>query len=934
MTKPIGLDALSRRQFFKLAGIGAAAAGIAGCSSRPARDILPYAERPPELTPGVATYYATSLVQDGHATGVIVETHEGRPTKIEGNPDHPASLGATRAIEQAAVLSLYDPQRTRAITDRGVPTSWASIERVLAEARADRGRGTQVLLEPTSSLLAGELLARIRATLPAARVTFWAPFAARASLAGHRSVFGRPLERRLALHDADVIVALDADLVGDHPFALAHARHFADRRRVVDGDSRMNRLYAIETSYSPTGILADHRFRVRPSEIGLVARELLAELAAAGKVAPELAAPRATGPRARWIAAIARDLVAAGGRSAIIAGERQPAAVHALVAGLNAALASTCVTYAPSALIEAGEASHDLGPLATALAHGEVTTLIIVGGNPSYTAPADQGLAIDRAERSLYLGAYANETAAACHYVVPGLHDLELWDVVRAADGTISPQQPMIEPLFDGHSTCELLATWLGDKPVAARERVEAAWPRLVPGTSFHQALARGAVASSATPAVPVEVAWSAVATHAATPSTAAYELELRAHPYLYDGRHANNPWLLELPDPITKLTWDNAAQVSPRTAARLGIKTGDIVALAVAGRSLEVPAIVVPGQADATFTLYCGFGRTGAEGVARGVGVSAFRLWTTALGFAAPVEVAVTDRQRTLAITQGHWELEDRDQLPSATLAELGHDPRVRSELARQRGPQPTLLGKFSQTGAQWAMSIDLTTCSGCSACVMACAAENNTPVVGREQVLNSREMHWLRLDRYVTGPDEDAPIAVEPMACQHCENAPCEYVCPVEATSHSDDGLNEMTYNRCVGTRFCSNNCPYKVRRFNWFDFKQHSGLQVLARNPDVTVRDRGVMEKCTYCVQRIRRAEIDAREAGRPFQGHDVRTACQQVCPTQAITFGSLNDATTAVTEHRTRPHDYAVLHDQGTVPRTHYLARIRNRNPELG
>ncbi|CAN5227134.1 TAT-variant-translocated molybdopterin oxidoreductase [soil metagenome] len=926
MTKPIGLDELSRRQFFKLAGVGAAAAGVAACSSRPAREILPYAARPPELTPGVATYYATALVQDGHATGVVVETHEGRPTKIEGNPDHPASLGATRAIERAAVRSLYDPKRARAITDRGVPTSWAAIQRVLESARAQGGRGVHLVLEPTSSPLVIELIGRVRAELPHVAVTFWAPFATRSSLAGHRTAFGRPLQAQLALGDADVIVTLDADLAGEHPLGLAHARRLADRRRVIDGSSPMNRLYTIETSYTPTGILADHRFRVRPSEVFRVARELLAELAGAGKAPGELAAYRATGARATWLAAIARDLIRAGGRAAVVAGDRQPAEVHAVVAAIDRALASTCVGYSEPVVFEAGEPSHDLAALTTALVRGDVETLVVLGGNPGYTAP---GLPLARIEHSIYLGLYANETAQACRYVVPGLHDLEQWDIVRAADGTLAVQQPMIEPLFDGRSTCELLGALLGDAHVEPRARVATAWPQLSTAELEH-VLARGAVAETSLPLEPVSVAWTAIAAIARTPAPPVvdYELEIRPHAYLHDGRHANNPWLLELPDPITKLTWDNAAQLSPRTASQLGVKTGEIVELTAGDHVIAVPALVVPGQADGTITLHAGFGRRGDEHVARGVGVNVM-----ALVGRGSVTVALTDRTRALAITQQHWELEGRDELPTGSLDQLAHDAVFRAELARQRGPQPTLLAPAPSAGPQWAMSIDLTTCTGCTACVMACEAENNTPVVGRTQVLNRREMQWLRLDRYIV-PGEEPVIAVEPMTCQHCEKAPCEYVCPVGATTHSPDGLNEMTYNRCVGTRFCSNNCPYKVRRFNWFDFKEHTGLHVLGQNPDVTVRDRGVMEKCTYCVQRIRRAEIDAREADRPVRDGDVRTACQQVCPTQAITFGSLTDARSAVREQRARPHDYTVLHDQGAVPRTHYLARIRNRNPELG
>jgi Fe-S-cluster-containing dehydrogenase component len=567
-----------------------------------------------------------------------------------------------------------------------------------------------------------------------------------------------------------------------------------------------------------------------------------------------------------------------------------------------------------------------------------VTTLLVLGGNPVYTAPADLALAavFARVPNSLYLGLHANETARTCRYVVPGLHDLERWGAARAHDGTVSPIQPLIEPLFGGRSIDDVLHHLLGDPPATARDRIAAAWPRLLPGTELEASLALGTVPGTAAPRVSPELEVAALApaiAAAAARDVPPLELELRPHPFVHDGRHANNPWLLELPEPITKLTWDSAVQLSPATAARLGIEDGDIVMLAVRGRTLDVPSVVVPGHADDALMLHAGLGRDGEEQIARGVGVNAFALWTSTMGYQAPVEVTVRPRNRELAITQQHWTLEDRPVVLSATRGMLAGDTAFRHEIAGHRGPRPTLYQPPPRRGPQWAMSIDLTTCTGCSACVMACAAENNTPVVGRKEVLRRREMHWLRIDRYVEGTAAEPEIVVQPMACQHCERAPCEYVCPVEATTHSPDGLNEMAYNRCVGTRFCSNNCPYKVRRFNWFDYKQHGGLQILGRNPDVTVRDRGVMEKCTYCVQRIRRAEIDARIAGRPIGRDEVRTACQQACPTQAISFGSITDPDSVVSEHRRRPHAYAVLHDQGTEPRTRYLARIRNPNEEL-
>ncbi|HEX4418054.1 MAG TPA: 4Fe-4S dicluster domain-containing protein [Kofleriaceae bacterium] len=959
-----GDPALSRRSFLQLAGSGAAAVGLAACSSRPSREILPYASQPPELTPGVPLHYATALVEDGFATGVLVASHEGRPTKVEGNPDHPASLGATRAIEQAAVLQLFDPERARLITERGAPAPWAAIEAVLDAARAARGDGLHLVLEPTTSPIAIELIRRVRAALPAAGVTFWSPFSPRASLAGNRLAFGRPLQTQLELRAADVIVALDADLVAEHPMALAYARQISDRRRVVDGGSAMSRLYAIEAGYTATGVIADHRFSVRGSQIERVAGELLAAvLGRLGLAGPppaltaRLASVAPAAERAPWIVAIAAELTGAPGRSVVVAGERQPLVVHAIAAAINAALGNLgrTVGYTEPVAFEAGQPSHDLAGVVRAIDRGAVTRLLVLGGNPVYTAPQGVALAgaIGRVADSVYLGLYDHETARACRYAVPGLHELEQWGAARAYDGTLTPIQPLIEPLFGGRSVADVLHRLLDDPPADARDRLAAAWSRLVPDAPLEAALGLGAVPGTAAPHVAVELAWGALApviSAAGARSPAPLELAIRPHPFVHDGRYTNNPWLLELPEPITKLTWDCAAQLSPATAARLGVADGDLLALTVAGpgaaggdtvvaaalaptATIELPAIIVPGHADDAITVHAGFGRDGGEHTARGIGASAFRLWRSALEFHPAITAVARGDRRPLAITQAELSDEDRPLALTGTLAGLA-GPAVRDALAHHRGAQPSLYARRPHApGAQWAMSIDLTTCTGCSACVMACAAENNTPVVGARQVRNGREMHWLRIDRYYRGPADAPVLAVQPMACQHCELAPCEYVCPVEATTHSPDGLNEMTYNRCIGTRFCSNNCPYKVRRFNWFDFKDHRGLRIAARNPDVTVRDRGVMEKCTYCVQRIRRAEIDARVADRPLAGSDVRTACQQVCPTQAIAFGSLTEVDSPVVEHRRRPHSYAVLHDQGTAPRTQYLARIRNPNGAL-
>ncbi|HEY1553110.1 MAG TPA: 4Fe-4S dicluster domain-containing protein [Kofleriaceae bacterium] len=844
---------LSRRSLFKLAG----AASLAACSSRPARAILPYVKQPPELIPGVARYYATALVEDGFATGVIVETHEGRPTKLEGNPDHPASHGGTRAIEQAAILGLYDPDRLAGPSDRGTPATWDAIDAALTKA-------THVVLEPTTSPLVIALVGRLRAA--GVTVSFHAPFERRESLVGNG---GR--QAHVDLANADVIVSLDADLANDP----RHARALADHRRVVDGSSAMSRLYVYETGYSPTGIVADHRWAVRPSQLADVARQLL----------------RGDGP-------VARDLRRAGPRGVVIVGERQSAEVHALVAELNAA--SACVHYTAPVVFEAGTASHELPK------RGQ--NVVIVGGNPVYAAPAFADV-LAAASSASYIGLYANETAACCRFAAPLAHDLERWDAARAPDGTLGPIQPLIEPMFGGRSVAQVLHAILRDRPIDPRDELAAAWPAWST-MAFEDALARGAVPDSAAPHVDI-----APAPIAPTPVTG-IELAVRPHPYVHDGRYANNPWLQELAEPIAKLAWDHAAQVSPATAALFGVTTGDIVELAAGEHAIDAPVIIVPGHADGAITLHAGYGRSGAESIARGIGANAF-----VLAGAPAVAMTRTDRTRELAVTMESPSEHDRPVALGGTLAQLKSGAL---DVSAHRGDQPTQLAKMPRRGPQWAMQIDLTTCTGCNACVMACAAENNTPAIGKRHVIEGRDMHWMRIDRYV---DDSGTTVVEPMTCQHCEDAPCEYVCPVGATTHSPEGLNEMAYNRCVGTRFCSNNCPYKVRRFNWFDFKTHEPLRVLGKNPNVTVRDRGVMEKCTYCVQRLRRAEIDAAVEHRALVSP--KTACQQACPSGAIAFGTLAE----LAEMRARPHSYAELHDQGTRPRTQYLARIRNPNPEI-
>ncbi len=993
---PAGADlppgALSRRRFLELVGGSMALAGASGCVPRPPDEIVPYAHRPPEVTPGVPAAYATATVLDGYATGLLVQTREGRPIKVEGNPDHPASLGAAGVFEQAALLGLYDPSRLRDARREDGPASWGDLERFFADgpggARRDGGAGLALLLEPTSSPLRADLLAAVRRRWPRAGVWFHAPGEPRAELAAAAELFGAPRLAEPDLGRAAVVVALGSDLLAAGPFHLRHARRFALRRRIFRPEDPMSRFYAAEPMPTPTGSLADHRLRARPSELPRLALALYAAVGGAG--APRVALEE---PQRAWVAAAARDLAAHRGRGVVVAGAAAPAGAHLGAALVNAALgnAGRTVGYREPPVLEAGRRSHRLEELARRMAAGRVDTLVILEGNPAYSAPADVPFAelLGRVPATVYLGLHENETARRCRWVVPALHTFESWGDARAFDGTATFVQPLVRPLFGGHTVDEALALLAGLAVRDGRELLRESWrrrrgfggggagsaapaaagdvevhggvrvdrstgaPESGPFADFWRAaLRRGFLPDTATPAAAASprAAGAALARIAAeTRDDDSLELSFRTDPGVHDGRFASNPWLLELPRPVTKLSWGNAALMSPRTAGELGVETEDLVDLVVGERRVRAPVFTVPGHADRTITVSLGFGRTAGAGPGTGVGFDAYRVRPAAhLGNVSGVAVervrvapegpwrifGAADRpaRQRLADTQHHWSVEGRPIVLEATLEDYR---RHRDFAAEQQGEPATLYdGPPLDAAEQWAMTIDLSLCTGCSACVVACQAENNLPTVGKQGVLDGREMYWLRIDRYLKGSGDDPEIVHQPMLCQHCERAPCEYVCPVNATVHSADGLNEMIYNRCVGTRFCSNNCPYKVRRFNWLDYNAPRGpLASMVLNPDVTVRERGVMEKCTYCVQRIRRAGIAAQVEDRPLADGDVVTACQQACPTEAIVFGSLTDPASRVARSRRSPRAYQLLHELGTRPRTRYLARIANPEPGL-
>ncbi|MGE5234572.1 MAG: TAT-variant-translocated molybdopterin oxidoreductase [Acidobacteriota bacterium] len=963
---------VSRRRFLQLSSASLALAGLTACTRQPLEKIVPYVKQPEEILPGRPLFYASAATHLGYAAGVLVESNMGRPTKIEGNPEHPESRGATDALTQASLLTLYDPDRSAAIHYLDTVRTWSqfleAIQPALNAQKAIGGAGLRIVTGATTSPSLAYGLRRLLATYPQARWQRWEPAGRDAVREGTRLAFGQAAEVRYDLTKADVVVALDSDFLTQGPGAIRYAREFADRRRLEGEAADMNRLYAFESGPTATGTMADHRVALRPSDIARVGLALAQAIGVPGVSgsAPERAA--------RIVAAAARDLQAHRGRGLVVAGEQAPAELHALAHAMNATLGNLGATVLVSDPVDfaPADAPSDLASLTTLtdeLRAGKVDLLILLGVNPVFDAPADLDWksAIQKARLRVHLGLYFDETAEYCQWHVPQAHYLETWGDARALDGTTTIQQPLIEPLYDGKTPLELVAALAG-QPGAAHDLLKAFWQ--MPSDGSREAQARGAVGGalafqdawrkalhdgqvegSSLPVKAVSIDGAAIgraaATLAASRQIGRIELAFRPDPAIFDGRHANNAWMQELARPLTKLTWDNALILAPKTAQELAVRHEQVVELQVAGHSVRVPVWVQPGQAEGAGTLHLGYGRRKAGRVGTGVGVDVYPLRRSDGLWTAGAEVVPTAATYSLASTQLHFnipleteEAKKRELLRVGTLAEYRAKPEFAKEMGEVPPPDMTMYPAWKYEGYAWGLVVDLNACTGCNACVIACQSENNIPVVGKEQVAVSREMHWIRIDRYFRGDLDDPQVYHQPVMCQQCEMAPCETVCPVAATSHSSEGLNDMVYNRCVGTRYCSNNCPYKVRRFNFFNYNKtepqdheaHPVLKLL-HNPDVTVRFRGVMEKCTYCVQRINRAKIAAEEADRKVRDGDIVTACAQACPSQAIVFGDINDKQSRVARLKAGPRNYGILEELNTRPRTTYLARLRNPNPEL-
>ncbi len=971
-------DPVSRRGFMTLMGAAVSLATLQGCR-RPVDKILPYVRSPEDVTVNVTSFYATVIDRRGEGVGLLVESHEGRPTKIEGNPDHGASHGRTDLLTQASVLDLYDPDRSRRPTSQGQAKTYADFENALREAlrghSGNGGTGLRILAQPSISPTFARLRDAVKRRFPNARFHTWEAASASNARAGSRLAFGQPMNALVDYARARVILSLDSDFLQTEPGSVRSTRSWAEGRRVRSPADEPSRLYVVESVFSTTGGNADHRLRIAARDIEGYLKALAARLVSEhhiqlGELTPAVSGATApAGVDAKWINAVAADLANHHGASALVAGTRQPATVHALVHAINGGLgnAGATVHYAPVA--DAGESDDhagDLAELATALGGGQVQTLLILGGNPAYDAPRNLGLAekIASVGFSAHLSTHADETSEKCKWHVPRAHWLEAWGDAQSLDGAVAIQQPLIQPLFSGRSEIELLG-FIADAPsyrghdlVRETFRVqnagngfERAWRRAL---NIGLASAPPAAASPTLREPEIARAVQARTAPAGALSKSSLEVVFAVDAKMYDGRHSNNSWLQELPDPVTKITWDNAAIFSPKTAEELGIRGGDMVRIAKGNRTAEIVAWVLPGHPDNTVMLALGWGRTKAGRVGNGHGfdVNALRS-TDAVWYEDGFTVTATGARYPLSQTQDHHRMEGRPIAIESTLEQYRAQPNFAERMSPTPRTLPLWRSPNAYEGHKWGMSIDLNACSGCNACVVACQSENNIPVVGKDQVARGREMHWLRIDRYFVSPrgqgdsDEratsDPLMAIQPLGCVQCENAPCENVCPVAATVHSPEGLNEMAYNRCIGTRYCANNCPYKVRRFNYLNWHNDGVWQPLdadvpeivrmAMNPNVSVRFRGVMEKCTYCVQRIQARKIEAKRENREIRDGEVNSACAQACPADAIAFGDLNLRGSKVAELSRADRKYKLLGEIGTQPRTTYLARIRNPNPEM-
>jgi molybdopterin-containing oxidoreductase family iron-sulfur binding subunit len=948
-------NAVTRRNFLSLMGASLALAGLSACR-KPVEKIVPYVKAPEQMIPGVPKYFASTMPLGTANYGVVVESHDGRPTKIEGNEKHSSSMGKSNAFMQASILALYDPDRSQRPLHNGSEKDWADFvdfwQNTYQEYSANRGEGLAILCDSFSSPTQARLMNSFKNKYPAAVWATYSPVSQENIHAGISLATGSEFQPIYDIKKAEVIFSLDADFLLTEQENIKNAAGFAAGRRVISTKDDMNRLYMVESSYSLTGGMADHRLRLPNGQIPVVAALLAKELKNQGlsfSIADQISIQGNIEIDDIWITALAKDLIGKKGKGLVVAGARQPAIVHAIVFAINSALGNVGKTISYREMQGMQDSRiRELQTLLSQIGEGKINTLVILGGNPVYNTPADLNFAdlMQQVETTIHLSPTIDETSQQATWHIPQSHYLESWGDGRAVDGTLSLIQPLIAPLYDSGSTIELLAllndgtgsnaydltreTW---QTLLSRNNFEKEWRQVLHDGVFQNSQSRTVVPGLKTASIGQFFSKNAI--RANLPHMDNLEIVFQVSPAVYDGRFSNIGWLQELPDAVTKIAWDNAAVMSHKTASALGLKNEDLIVLNLQGRESAFPVWILPGQADYTVSVTLGYGRKAAGRIGTGVGFDAYTLRTTqSYHFDMGLTIRKTRDQYKLANVQDQGSMMGRPLVREATIDEYREDPEFAEEMVQH----PPLVSLWDEhrydTGYQWGMSIDLNACNGCNACAIACQSENNIPIIGKEQVSNGREMHWIRMDRYFSGDIEDPQMVYQPVACQHCEMAPCEQVCPVAATSHDSEGLNLMTYNRCIGTRYCSNNCPYKVRRFNFFNYtKDLPEVMKMAQNPDVTVRSRGVMEKCTYCVQRLSAAKIDAKSEDREVIDGEIQTACQQACPADAIQFGNINDPESKVSQLKNNNRKYEMLAELNIKPRTSYLAKLRNPNPDL-
>jgi MoCo/4Fe-4S cofactor protein with predicted Tat translocation signal len=951
------VDPVSRRGFMKLMGASMALAGLAGCTKQPDEPIYAYVKAPEDLVLGKPMYFATAHPFATGAVPLLVKSDEFRPIKVDGNPEHPYVLGKSDPFSQATLLELYDPDRSQHAMYRGENREWAEFAEALRDKLAETKDGTGIYF--LSSTITSPTLARqvkaVSAAYPKARIIQYDPALAGTAPAERSSV-------QYALSEADVIVSLDADFLSGAAFPGFHklVREYADRRKDPD---KLNRLYAVESTPTTTGMKAEHRLGLRASEVPAFAAELAKAVGVSGADAPSY---DWTDEQKKFLAALAKDLKAHAGKSAVIPGLYQDVSVEMLAQAINETIGNVGKTVLiPAETVNpqpSKSQTEDLKALAADLNAGKVDWLVILNANPVYSAPADLDFAnaIDKAQLIAHLGSHLDETGQIAHWHIPAAHYLESWSDARAYDGTVSIVQPLIDPLYGGKTAHDVFQALLNEPQLSAYEAVRETWRSTIKGdfeTGWRKALHSGWIDGTAFAAAGGGAKAGMPKVPAPSPKDS-FEIIFRPDPNVYDGRWSNVGWLQELPKPVTNLSWDNAAILSGAMLTKLNLEEDDIVEISANGRKVSAPVIVAPGHPDNSVTVYLGYGRQFAGRVGSGAGFNAYAIRTSDAPFYAPGAIKKLDGKWGVAVTKSHYQdhrgkllstegdknesleaveaLGPRGVIRYATLKEFKDEPNFANE---GEGRDQTEMGtslfpNWPYKENAWGMAIDMNSCTGCNACIVSCYAENNIAVVGKQQVRIGRNMQWLRIDTYFEG-DLAAPRGFfQPMMCQHCENAPCEQVCPVGATVHTPEGLNMMVYNRCVGTRYCSNNCPYKVRRFNFLLYSDYETESLkLSRNPDVSVRSRGVMEKCSYCVQRITVARIAADKENRAIRDGEIVTACQQACPASAITFGNLNDKDSRVAKLQADQRSYQLLADLNTRPRTRYTAAVLNPNDEL-